>query len=85
MKEAVRGIIGKRIKGIVVKERSQNPRTQLFLIFSDNTYFEFYSSNGNIVATGGVDKGGLQEVREYMGEKYITYQACDETIRAEWP
>ncbi len=67
MKKAVKGIIGKTITGIVVKEgpRPKLPRTQVFLIFSDGTYYEFYSES-IIKGTGGVDIGGIEEVRKYM-------------------
>jgi hypothetical protein len=71
MKPAVKDIIGKTITGVVVKEgpRPNLPRTQVFLIFSDGTYYEFYSDS-NITGAGGVDKGGIEEVRQYMSQHH---------------
>ena len=71
MKGAVKDIVGKKITGVVVREATWRspPQTQLFLIFSDGTYYEFYSDS-NITGTGGVDKGGIEEVKKYMPEHF---------------
>lgn len=65
MKSGVRDIVGRRITGIIVKEASKTPRTQLFLVFDDGTYFEFYSTE-DIQACGGVDQGGAAAAWRYM-------------------
>lgn len=66
MKTAVYGILGKTIKAVIVKERQSAPRAQLFIVFSDDTYYEFYCAGNWISATGGVDRGGIEAVRRYM-------------------
>lgn len=58
-------IVGKEIIRVVVKERDNAPRWQLYLLFSDNTYFEIYS-NEQFTATKDVDRGGIEDVRRYM-------------------
>jgi hypothetical protein len=84
LRDTVKGIIGKRIKGVVAKKRlGGGPHYQLFLIFSDETYFEFWSPKDCIIAAGGIDKGGFKAVRKYMGEESIVFEACDESIGDE--
>ncbi len=75
MTTAVYGILGKTIKAVIVKVRDGTPRTQLFLIFSDDTYYEFYGDGNWVCATGGVDSGGVEAVRRYMPnpEKQIEF------------
>ena len=63
MKDAIRNIVGKRVAGVVVKEASRPPRTQVFLVFSDGTFYELY---GDIAGAGGVDRGGIDAVRSYL-------------------
>jgi hypothetical protein len=69
MKSGVKDIVGKRIIGVVVKslERGNAANDQVFLIFDDNTYFEFY---GDFSCTSAVDRGGIDEVRRYMSSSY---------------
>ena len=43
MRDDLQNIVGKQIKGVVVTEGESDPRSQVFLIFSDETYYEFYS------------------------------------------
>ena len=57
-KEPLQGVIGKTISSIVFRSEADiSPETQLFLVFEDGTYFEFYGqeihfvrsvSNGNV-------------------------------------
>ena len=65
-------LLGKRITGIVVKESDGTPKSQLFLLFDDDTHFEFYCVFDRIVPTKGLwqhgEGHGIQNVREYMGE-----------------
>ncbi len=69
MKNGLEQIIGKTIKTVAVNEG----RGQVFLIFSDGTYFELYpASERRVNWTSGVDRGGLEEVRHYVhGEKLV--------------
>ncbi len=73
MKHEVKQIIGKKICGVVVKQGTRTPRSQVFLLFTDDTYYEFYSDS-DIIGTGGVDPGGLNEVRAYMSNQKITLE-----------
>lgn len=64
MKSGISEIVGKTIKGVVVNTRNRNtPREQVFLIFDDGTYFEFYGKEFS--CAGGVDKGGAGEALRY--------------------
>mgnify|MGYP000889280995 CR=1 FL=1 len=62
MKDGLRETVGKTITKIVVTKR---PRAleQVFLIFSDGTYFEFWGGEFN--CAGGVDHGGFSAVLAY--------------------
>jgi|CXWL01.1.fsa_nt_gi hypothetical protein len=66
MKDGIRNIVGKTISGVVVKEADRLPRSQIYLLFSDGTYFEIYSGSGDMSGAGGVDVGGIEKVRQYM-------------------
>lgn len=69
MKGSPELIVGKTVTGVIVKEsRRSSPSAQLFLLFSDGTYFEFWSwgEYSGLSAAGGLDRGGPKEVREYM-------------------
>ena len=69
--EFAKNIVGKTIKGVVVKESDwKNPRSQIFLLFDDNTYYEFYSAS-TIRGIHGIDKGGMDTVKNYMPENKI--------------
>ncbi len=68
MKDAIRGIVGKKITGVIVKEReARNPLSQVYIIFSDDTYYELYCPNSTICGIGGVDKGA-ERLKEGDGE-----------------
>ncbi len=76
-------MIGKRIKGVVVKESSSDlPRVQVFLLFTDDTYFEFYGST--ISGCNDVDHGGLEAVKSYMAgpHRKIILEKVDPGITA---
>jgi hypothetical protein len=74
-------MIGKRIKGVVVKESGDLPRVQVFLLFADDTYFEFYGNS--ITGCNDIDHGGLEAIKKYMAapQRKITLEKVDETIR----
>ena len=63
---ALRDLLGKRIVGVVAKRTriDRPPYEQLFLVFDDSTYFEIY---GELHPAGGVDSGGIEAVRAYLG------------------
>jgi len=46
LKAAVADIIGKTIKHIVVKEGDRQPRSQVFLVFTDGSYYELCKAHG---------------------------------------
>jgi hypothetical protein len=78
VKSAVNHILGKTIKGVVMKRNSVlgPPNEQLFLVFTDGTYYEFYIGSGSFATTGGVDPGGLERVRQYLSPPMeIFYEA----------
>ena len=74
-KAAVETIIGKTVKHVVVKEGATPPQSQVFLVFTDDTYYEFYATYGTISGAGAIDTGGVEAVRRYMGgEKRVVYE-----------
>lgn len=74
-------IVGKQIKGVVIKEAYPSPDAQIFILFADNTYFEIYG--GEMHGAKDVYKGGLEEVKSYMAGKGrgITFERVDESIK----
>ena len=71
MGSVIKDIVGKTIKGIVVKKSDiKNPTSQIFLLFNDNTYYEFYCDS-IIRGTNGIDNGGMDTVKNYMPESQI--------------
>lgn len=74
IKDEVEQIIGKRIRGVVIKHKNNSAAavtSQLFLLFDDNTYYEFYTYDSPLSTTGGVDQGGLKEVLSYMNDTLV--------------
>lgn len=65
MKQAIRQIVGKRISGVIVKEGRRRPRSHLFLLFDDGTYYEMH---GNIRNARGLAYGGPEKARVYLSE-----------------
>jgi hypothetical protein len=61
--EALRVIVRKTIAGVVICNNvGFYPRDQLFIVFSDNTYLEFY---GNLGFTNRLEVGDLETVKQY--------------------
>lgn len=60
-------LLGKTLTGIVIKTSTKSgpPQFQLFLCFTDNTYYEIYGL-ASLSGAGGVDAGGRKEVLNYM-------------------
>ena len=42
MKTEIKKIIGKTIQGVAIGEGKRGPQSQIFLIFTDNTFYEIY-------------------------------------------
>jgi hypothetical protein len=71
LREGISEIVGKRITGLVAKKQGKTPRTQLFLMFDDDTYIELYGTEtGEIQWYRSCDVGGLQEVESYVAKGY---------------
>lgn len=79
MRHDLQNIVGKQIKGVVVTEGQSDPRSQVFLIFSDETYYEFYSPCA-ISWTSYAYSGGLEEVKNYMPHQGIIVEVCDDNL-----
>jgi len=73
-KPGVTGIIGKTIQHIVIKEGDRFPREQFFLVFTDDTHYEIYSTHGGMSGAGGVDRGGIEAVRAFGREQRIVLE-----------
>lgn len=73
MKDEIRQILGKTISGVIVKKREEHPRSQVFLVFSDGTYYELHGDH--ISGTGGVDRGGRDAVLRYMPGGEVSFEA----------
>ena len=80
MRTGASEIVGKTITGVIVKaaiDPKAKPQGQLFLIFDDNSSYEFYSYFSPLSTTGGLDKNtSFREVYSYMKERfYIEFHA----------
>lgn len=65
MKDGVREIVGKSVSGVIVAKNDQGePHVQVFLTFSDGTYFEFWGENFS--CAGGVMRGDKSAVATYL-------------------
>ena len=78
LKDGLSQLLGKRICGAVVKKGDRLPRMQVFLIFDDDTYYEIYTDS-IIYGTGGVDKGDIEHVRQYMPQQEMVFECHAET------
>jgi len=75
IKNELAGIVGKTLAGVIVKSCPTPPRSQLFLMFTDGTYYEIYAAEG-LSTAGGVDRGGRKEVLDYMsGTTHVVFEA----------
>jgi hypothetical protein len=73
MKPEIGLIVGKRIAGVVVKQWDRSPRSQIFLVFDDETSYELYS-NAAISGISGLNFGGLNWVKRYLPEAEIIFE-----------
>ncbi len=61
--EILNYIVGKTIAGIVIRDSmGAGPRDQLFIVFTDNTYLEFY---GDVGWPSSLEIGDLETVKQY--------------------
>lgn len=69
-------IVGKTISGVIIKKSNElTPPAQLFLIFNDDTYYEFWvGEDGDLHAASGIDRGGAEKVRNYMSGMNIVFE-----------
>jgi signal transduction histidine kinase len=74
---ALTQLVGKTITGVVVTEGPGSPRSQVFLTFSDNTYYELYSVNGEIVGVSHLRDGGVDDVRTSTSDRRIAHEVVD--------
>ena len=76
-------ILGKTISGIILKyadKPTASPQSQLWLLFSDNTCYEFYCLGDSIRPSGGVICNGLAHINHYMQDDYFV--ACKALLDA---
>ena len=64
--DALKKILGKTIKGVIVKMNVKNsrPTMSVHLVFSDDTSYEIYTDY-NMNFAGGLDQGDMDDVRKY--------------------
>ncbi|MDQ1362987.1 MAG: hypothetical protein QG652_847 [Pseudomonadota bacterium] len=80
MKDKAYEILGKTIVGVYIKyseDPHNTPRSQLMLVFSDYSCYEFYCTCDDIRPTNGIwPLAGFDHVFRYMNEGYfMAYQA----------
>lgn len=64
MKRGLAEIMGRTIVGVVAAENSKSPpHRQVFLVFSDGTYFEFHGDS--FTCNNGVNAGGITTATNY--------------------
>lgn len=64
MKNGLKDIVGKTVSGVAVAANSHShPHQQVFLIFPDGTYFEFYGEQFSCAS--GLDKGDMEKACSY--------------------
>ena len=61
--ESFSDLIGKVISGVVVAHNEGgNPRSRIFLTFSDGRAFEFWAEQEDIAAAGSPNHGGVDQL-----------------------
>jgi hypothetical protein len=73
-KESLKEVIGKTIRSVVFRSGYEaSPEAQLFLVFEDGTYFEFYGQEidcGRSLSEGGVDHA-IEYARKFSSKLLI--------------
>ena len=80
MKSGAKQILGKTIRAIYIKRRTTSEsyaEAQLFLAFTDGSWYEFYTDDGGgIYNTSGATLPGSIEPIGYMSDGYeVVWQA----------
>ena len=66
MKDGVKQTIGKTIRRVVVAGNTSPPQRQVFLVFDDGTYFEFWGDS--FTGAGGILNGDIDEIASYIAK-----------------
>jgi anti-sigma regulatory factor (Ser/Thr protein kinase) len=74
---ALAQIVGKTITGVVMAEGSSFPKSQLFLTFSDNTYYELYCVYAEIEGANHLGLGGIEDVKAMSPDRAIAHEIVD--------
>lgn len=63
VKDSLSDLIGKIISGAVVAQYPKgNPRSRIFLTFSDGTAFEFWEDEETMSMAGDLDEDGVDQI-----------------------
>lgn len=65
MKAGLEQLLGKTIRAVLVNGKTG----QVFLVFSDETHFEFYPDERSVNWIRGVDPGGLDRVLAHVNAR----------------
>jgi hypothetical protein len=68
MKDGIKQVLGKCIKSVIVAKSPKSPTRQVFLVFTDDTSFEFYGDQFS--GAEGIDQGGIENVRRYISQHH---------------
>ena len=79
MKTENNKIIGKTIKGVVIGGGKRGPQSQIFFIFTDNSFYEIFSEN-HISVTSGLKKGGINAVLKSLPPNNEVMYNCDDSL-----
>lgn len=81
IKAELQDIIGKTITGILVTDHVRVPQRQIFLVFSDNSYYELYSMSGDLCFTSGAHEGAMatvERIAAQMGGSVVKFTEIKE-------
>ena len=80
MKPTIHQLVGKTITRVMVTEGNTGPCSQLFLFFSDGTYYEFYCSDSIIEGTKGLHSGTVAEVEKHIPSNRTTLKIFETQV-----
>ena len=82
LKPRIRDIKGKTIKGLIINEDiPTSPYNQIFLVFTDDTFYEFYGQQ--ISTTNGIATGALEYAEKFPGNKTVVFDSDNERLAVE--
>jgi hypothetical protein len=64
MKDGFKEILGKTIESVIVSDNARPPLNQVFLVFTDGSYYEIYGEN--FTGASGVSPGNSDNVNDYI-------------------